>query len=342
VNLPPLRVRRPRAALLLLGLAAAVLAYAPAGGAHLPQRAALRLAFLGDVMLGRGVSTAHRAAGSPGWSAAFQTLAPVLARADLAVANLESPITARPPLNSAAFDLRAAPASLLALTAAGVDAVTLANNHAQDSGPAGLRDTVTSAAQAGLLPAAAGQMRFFQAGAYRVGLLALDDVTAPLDLPASTAALAQARPWVDILAVSVHWGVEYTAGPTPREESLARAWQAAGADLIVGHHPHVLQPVVLLPAAGARQAVVAYSLGNALFDQPAPPETRWGAVLLVDWGPAGLEQVSLLPFEINIRAGAVEPAGADIQAWVASRVGSPGVGNPRVASPGTFILTDYR
>jgi len=88
----------------------------------------------------------------------------------------------------------------------------------------------------------------------------------PLDLEPALQAVREARKQADLVVVSVHWGNEYQHAPTRRQRDLALALVGAGCDLLLGHHPHVLQPVELLEAGG-RKALVAFSLGNFISNQ---------------------------------------------------------------------------
>jgi poly-gamma-glutamate synthesis protein (capsule biosynthesis protein) len=106
--------------------------------------------------------------------------------------------------------------------------------------------------------------------------LAFDDSVEPLDVHTATVAVAAAADGGGLVIVSVHWGGEYQASPSPRQRTVARALALAGADLVIGHGPHVLQRVEWVG-----ETLVAYSLGNFLFDQPYPVDCRWGAVLRV-------------------------------------------------------------
>ena len=276
-----------------------------AGEPRLPARPPfLRLAFLGDVMLGRGVAQAHAAGG---WDNALAYLAPQLRQADFSLATLASPLTGRP-LVRPAYDLRGPSGAAFALSAAGLRAVGLANNHSLDSGPGGVEDTRQALATAGIRSIGpAMQAVSFDLSGYRLAVIALDDVSAPVDPAAASAAVRQAALQSDLVIALVHWGMEYQAGPTPSQQALASALARAGAGLIIGAHPHVLQPIVWLPRPGrSGRALVAYSLGNALFDQPTPPDAARGAMLLVEWSPSGIRAVQAVPFHVDALAGQVE------------------------------------
>lgn len=228
------------------------------------------LALVGDVMLGRGVALAL----AQDWEAAFAEVAPILQEADLAFGNLESPLTTAR-LQSAGHDLRAEPEAASALGMAGFDVLSLANNHSLDAGEAGLAQTRQALTQAGVLTVGEGE----RVCVPQACVLALH--TSLAVPPAAVAAVAAAKQSGRLLIVSLHWGAEYQAAPAPAQRALARALAAAGADLIVGHGPHVLQPMEWVG-----HTLLAYSLGNFLFDQPYPLDCRRGAILrlTVRWG----------------------------------------------------------
>lgn len=232
------------------------------------------LAFAGDVMLGRGIARAL--AGD--WPAAFAKVAGPLIEADLAFANLESPLTIAPQVNNG-HDLRTMPSAVNALSAAGFDLVSLSNNHALDAGEAGLAETITtlnSAGITGVVSHTAGRLagRTLRSP-LRYQLFAFDDSIVPLDVRAAARLIAAAEK-ADLVIVSLHWGGEYQAAPSPRQYSIAQSLARAGAHLVIGHGPHVLQPVEWV-----RETLVAYSLGNLLFDQLYPADCRWGVILRI-------------------------------------------------------------
>lgn len=256
----------------------------------------------GDVLPHRRVK-ASAAAG--GWEPVLAGISERLRAADLAFANLESPVApdAHQGVHGEVFD---APASLLdGLASAGFDVLSMANNHAWDQGVAGLLETHRRVRDAGMHPVGAGPTCadaqapvIVEASGVRVAWLAAVDllnldlragdgdpcvhVAGPpctgdcgpdrdalfftADVPALTERVRQARAHADLVVVSFHWGDEYRTVPLPEYPPLAQALVDAGADLVLGHHPHVLQPIRRVTAADGRQAIVAYSLGNLVSD----------------------------------------------------------------------------
>ncbi len=285
------------------------------GEPHVPSRT---LAFVGDVMLGRGVAQAL----DGDWEAAFAGVQPWLARADLAFANLESPLTTAPLLPSSPsvgetegglYDLRAPPEAVAALRAAGFDVVSLANNHALDAGGVGLAETVATLDAVEIAGVADWSPVYQSTNLPIYRIIAFDDSLTPLDLEAAAGAVASAAERADVVIVSIHWGGEYQAAPGPRQQAVASALAAAGADLIVGHGPHVLQRVEWVG-----ETLVAYSLGNFLFDQPYPADCRWGAILRVTLQGDRIVAVEAIPTVAE--RGCVVPAGPEDSAAIHNRM----------------------
>ena len=279
---------------------------------------------VGDVMLGRGVS------GEPQPLAA---VAPWLRAADLALGNLEgvvapgyTPLPDQPDEPALQpYRLYAPPSAVTALRQAGFDVLGLANNHTLDLGPAGLGETVArlQAAKLGAVGAgpnttAAYQPLIRQVGEVRLAFLAFNAVPDPgsgltqtgaspgdeswtqarWDGAQAVAAIAAARAQANVVIVSVHWGYEYGTRADPAQQDAAQAMLEAGADLVIGHHPHVVQGfhiIVGSPDGSARRdQVVAYSLGNFVFDQERD-ETQQGLVLRAFFDRQGLRAVQVLP-----------------------------------------------
>jgi poly-gamma-glutamate synthesis protein (capsule biosynthesis protein) len=276
------------------------------------------LAFAGDVMLGRGV---QRARAEGGWDQALSALAPITQTADAAFANLESPIT-RADQIAAGYDLRADPQSVRALVHSQFTILSVANNHALDAGRTGRQETTEALRAAGIHPLwTKSQPKRFQIGHTTTSWFAFDDTSRPLDISAAASAL-EGEPTANLTVVSIHWGREYDSAPTERQRMLGMELASAGADLIIGHHPHVLQPVEWVWGRGrGRPTLVAYSLGNTLFDQVSPPSTRRGALLTVEFGASGWRRACAYPFRILPTEGRTAPADESEAAFILERLG---------------------
>ncbi|PTA68729.1 CapA family protein [Deinococcus arcticus] len=262
------------------------------------------LALAGDVSLARGVASAN----ADHWPGALAALAPAL-RADLTAANLESPLTdaARA---TPGIDLRAPRAAALALapfTHLGVE-----NNHARDGGPAGQAQSQATLRASGLTPISRTPT-LARVGGERVAFVAyLDAGHTPLPL----AAIRQAAARGARVVVLPHWGEEYGL-TTARQRAQARALVAAGATVVAGSGPHVLQGHEVLPGPRG-PALVLYSLGNLLFDQSLPA-ARLGAVVRL---PLGQVQRACA-VATRIRAGRAQPATGEARRTALRRLGLP-------------------
>lgn len=215
----------------------------------------LTLAFGGDINLARG---------APG---DFLALTGLL-KADAAVANLESPLTTQPKA-TAGIDLRASPARASVLRT--FTHLSTENNHTLDGGLAGKQQNLAVLRAAQITPISR-ELRLTSVRGTKVAWIAfLDDGVTPPPLAAVRAGAKRAQ----LVVVLPHWGAEYQPVPTLRQRELARELAAAGAHLIVGSGPHVLQGHERLG-----KALVLYSPGNLLFDQ-ALPAAQLGAVVRV-------------------------------------------------------------
>jgi poly-gamma-glutamate capsule biosynthesis protein CapA/YwtB (metallophosphatase superfamily) len=251
-------------------------------------------------MLGRGVAQAHS---SGDWENALAELAPRLKVADLALANLESPF-GEPPSSLDGYNLCAPPAAIPALTSAGLDLLSLANNHNRDcvAGEAGTAELLRQAGMEGI----GDQPVYRTIRGMCLVFLAFEDVSAPLDIASAAQAVSEARRGDCLVVVSIHWGMEYQSGADSVQRDQAQALADAGAALIWGHHPHVLQPVEWLQGKDqAHRTLVAYSLGNALFDQPLP-QAKHSELLIVTLDKGGVSDYELIPFTTDPQRGRVE------------------------------------
>jgi len=299
------------------------------------------LAFLGDVMLGRGViPTADT----------FAFLTPYLSSADLALANLESPLSTNPSeFQPASFDLQpstlnlqpstlnlrpstfnfrpstfdlqpyylCAPSDRAALLATwGLDLVSIANNHSLDCGEGGLDATRSTLHASGLTPLDP-QPVYRTINGLELAFLAFNDVSVPLDVNTATQVIREAHDTGALVIVSIHWGAEYQGGASERQRQLAQQFVDAGAILIWGHHPHVLQPAEWFNDG---KTLILYSLGNALFDQGGLADTRQSALVLVELGENGLRSAHAIPFEIDIQHSRVQATDEQVAGVILERL----------------------
>ena len=263
-------------------LAAALLGAALLPSSAMAQPRPLTIAAAGDVHGEGRVARLLAAGGNP-----LGAVAPIFTAADVAMVNLETPVTGGGSPATKRFVFRAAPSLLTALKAAGIDVVNLANNHALDQGVPALLETRDRARAAGLLTVGAGRNAaeayapaVIDTPAGRVAVIGMSRVlpvgwTAKANVPgiasayderAAVAAVRRAAQLADNVVVMVHWGAEFARCPDPAQKRLADAMVAAGADVVAGHHPHVLQAVERQPGA-----VVAFSLGNLSWYHSRPP-----------------------------------------------------------------------
>jgi len=251
------------------------------------------LGAVGDVMIHEAVkrSAAAHGRGAPddGFSWLFSPIADLLAGPDLTLANLETPVAPDAAKGTREFVFNAPPAAAAALRRAGVDAVCFTNNHVFDQGRAGFLETLRRVEAIGLRVIGAGPpgrahgpvhvelngIRFALL-AYAYGFNAAGEACAKavpclepslLDRTRAVEDVRAAAAEADAVVVALHWGVEYEPQPRAEDVALARRLADAGALAVIGHHPHVLQPVELYPRADGRTAVIAYSLGNFVSNQ---------------------------------------------------------------------------
>jgi poly-gamma-glutamate synthesis protein (capsule biosynthesis protein) len=282
-----------------------------------------------------------------GWDFLFAAVADVFRAADFGFANLETPVAPRCTRGSKPFQFDAPVNLLQSLTASGIRIVSFANNHVFDQGQAGFRETLTHLRSEGLLFAGAGDTAadalkpaVTAKNGISVGWIGLtrwlngnrnpsrdtephvafvpyanDTSGAPgLDEAAVLKAIESARTQCDLVIVSIHWGTEYAPAPLQADMDLARKMLEAGASVIVGHHPHVLQTIETYMTKDGRHAVIFYSLGNFLSNQSrnyvqglTPDRTgelrdsliATFAVVRKDYGPGGsrveLGDMGILP-----------------------------------------------
>jgi len=311
--------------------------------------AQVTFAVAGDVIPHEAVKDAAKAAGPgvEGWAALFSQVADVFQHADFGFLNMETPVAPEHTHGTKAFMFDAPVDLITALKQSGIKIVSFANNHVFDQGQPAFAETREHLREQGMLFAGSGdtaasawQPVIVEKNGIKVGILGMtrwlngnrnpsndaephvnffpypdDNASAApgMDAAGVLEAVKQARAKCDFLIVSIHWGVEYAPAPKPVDVEMAHKMLDAGATVIVGHHPHVLQPVESYRTADGRDGLIFFSLGNFLSNQSReyregqadkegdPRDELIGEFSAVrkDYGPAGvkveLANVGILP-----------------------------------------------
>ena len=234
-----------------------------------------RLGFVGDVSLGFLKHSPPHVDGIPGWSDFERAMGQV----DLLVGNFECCLVdARCPADAGDLTMATPVHGASLLARAGFSVMNLANNHMLDCGPGALRVTRERLNAAGIDTfgageniAAAERVLIREAGGLRIAFLGVCDSEryyatsvragiAPLNEARLLAGIDACRAKADLVVVTIHADLEFTPGPAPWRRDLSRRLVARGADLVIQHHPHVLQGLEYYG-----DGLIAYSLGNFIF-----------------------------------------------------------------------------
>jgi len=273
----------------------------------------------GDIMLGRGVATAMK---ENGVFYPFDQMAPSLQKADLTFGNLETPLSQKgAPIPGKGIWFRGDPAASGALKEAGYDLVSIANNHILDYDSPALLDTLDYLRQEGIEPVGGGkdlaeavQPVIKEIKGQKIAFIAateMADIFWSYDYPRTFEAktdrpgvrkldadrlvdtVASLRDEVDLIAVSLHWGAEYSDYPEAYQIETAHRLADAGANLIIGHHPHCLQGVEMYNGS-----LIAYSLGNFVYDKQRRSKCQETVMVKMFFQGNELQKAELYPVMI--------------------------------------------
>ena len=280
---------------------------------RLPQEPTVTtLVFGGDVMLSRVVG--QKMVKYQDYSWPFKNVASIFKDADIAVVNLESPFTYGGDhlVLTGSFAFNADPKAISGLKGAGIDLITLANNHFGDKGQKGMLDTFDLLAKNKIEYVGAGknftearQGKIIEANGFKFGFLGygypdtIDVATdgaagiANMNIEQAKKNVSEFKKKVDILIIEMHAGTEYVASPNKQQKDFARAVIDVGADLVIGHHPHWVQIIEIYQGKP-----ILYSLGNLVFDQMWSRETQQGALAKIYFQDKNLEKIEIIPIHI--------------------------------------------
>ncbi len=306
----------------------------PATGSAEPSAAAaagpatITVAAVGDMIFDRRVKSLISERGG---EAPLARVAKRLRKADITIGNLESPLSKRGTMDADKdVTFRGDPRAIEGLSAAGFDVVSIANNHMLDYGPKALSDTVRALDEAGIAHAGAGKN---QKAAWKPGIVETgDDTTAYLaftfvvpagfvaqsdragiasgrwDVGLIEDAIKKAKRTHDYVIVSFHWGVEYKDDANAEQIKVAHRAVKAGADMVLAHHPHVIQGVEIY-----RKKLIAYSLGDFVFDHYSR-KTGESFILNAKMGPAGVTDIKVTPTYLDTYGRPAVVRGAEAKA----------------------------
>lgn len=293
-------------------------ALADGGGADTAHVLEASVLIAGDLCLTAGASLP-----SPGRPVPWAGLVPEIQAHDLALVNLECPLTSRPRrIDKSGPALCGDPDLARVIADGGFSGVTLANNHVRDAGGIGVEDTISACEKAGLVTVGAGvdlesarRPLIVDAAGLRIGIVACAERefsiadrespgAAPLDPWVTPGLVRDAAERADAVVVILHGGNEFASTPRPGLVAACRALVDAGALAVVCHHSHVPGPV-----EAYRGAPIFYGTGNFLFPTDVAPSQAWhvgyAASLVVKAG--GVVSFRLLPYDQCLSRLAVRP-----------------------------------
>jgi len=276
-----------------------------------PDSSEVTFVAVGDIMLGRHIGKVISRKGNP---SPFEKIRPVLQKSDILFGNLESVIGENytvPNFQDKPYNFIAHPRVVGILKGAGFSVLSLANNHAMDFGAGALSETRRLLKEQGIADFGAGtnindarRPTELSRGGLRFGFLGYGVAhsreayattqragLAPFVMEEIQQDIQDLRKRVDVLIVSLHWGIEYETAPSGQQRAEAHQIIDWGADMIIGHHPHVLQGVELY-----KGKLIAYSLGNFLFDQKHNGTGR-GAMLVCSFRKNAPYSAEIVPLD---------------------------------------------
>lgn len=282
-----------------------------------------KLLFFGDIMLDRNVKALMEKNGGVGYVFERWQLPPSWQNVDMAMANMEGAVTENgehyPP--AMGIDFAFDEADVAQLRYYGFDTFTIANNHLLDQGRAGVTETREQLQRLGYRvtgcpdgQVAACSVATTTVRDMTIGLAGYSMVYGLLDEAAMAEQVRALASSTDVVIANVHWGVEYTNQHNKTQERVAHALVDAGADLVIGHHPHVVQDMERYQGVP-----IFYSLGNFIFDQYFSAETQEGfgvGVMLVrNGGNVVIDRIDPLPYR-SARSQVELLKGEEREAWV--------------------------
>lgn len=251
----------------------------------------------GDVIPARSVNVQTRKRRDFTW--AFANTAETLRSADYTIINLETPLLEDCQSTDSGMRFCGDSLHTEGFKFAGIDAANFANNHMGNYGQFGVEQTRKLLIENGIMPFGIQGLDIVTIKGKRVALVGYNDIP-PLDGLVAVATeekitedIKEAKKKSDLIIVSFHWGEEYVAIPSARQRLLGRLAIDSGADLVLGNHPHWIQPVEVY-----NEKVIMYAHGNFVFDQMWSEETKLGVIGKYSFFDTTLIDVEFIPIHI--------------------------------------------
>lgn len=229
----------------------------------------------------------------------YEKTADVIADADITFINLETPLLKNCPLIDAGFTFCGDSRNVEGLVTAGVDVASLANNHAGNFEKEGVDETVKILDSNGILTTGIDGAVFKNVRGVTFAFLGYNDIgrqpgVSQVDEQIIRQEITQAKKQADIVVITYHWGTEYQSQPDARQKYLGHFTIDAGADLVIGNHPHWIQPIEFY-----KGKLITYAHGNFVFDQMWSEETKKGVIGRYTFYNRELVDVEYIPIYIE-------------------------------------------
>lgn len=252
----------------------------------------------GDVIPARSVNFKAVSLNNFKWP--YENIAEVLKSADITFINLEAPLLNYCLPAQEGMIFCGTSKNIEGLVYSGVDIASLANNHAGNYGEKGVLETVSILLKNGISVTGINGPLIRDVKGLKIAFLGYNDISKPqpgvsnFDEQKIKSEISEARKQVDIVVVTYHWGVEYRDQPDERQKYLAHLTIDSGADLVIGNHPHWIQPIEIY-----KGKLIAYAHGNLVFDQEWSQKTKEGIIGIYTFYDNSLVDVEYLPISIQ-------------------------------------------
>ena len=260
------------------------------------KKAQITIVCGGDVMLGLSVNAKMKQNGSF-WP--FEKIFPVLSYADISFINLESPFADPCPTTNTGMIFCSDNKNIQGLVDAGIDIVNLANNHMLNYSQKGLQNTANLLAKNNIKFTGVNNYELININGTKFAFVGFNDIGSFPNITSTqenliTDLVSKSKQNADVVIASFHWGNEYTFTPTERQKNLAHLAIDSGADVVIGHHPHWVQPLEKYQGK-----TIVYSHGNLIFDQMWSTDTRQGVISKFTFEGNKLVSLELIPIKIE-------------------------------------------